>query len=166
MMLRAWLRRFVILCTSGIAAGCMVSATGTGLTPGFAAVARDAHEYMTSELIPVGRMPQFPDAMAESRAMVEAAEARVANEADRGVWLILTMINAKANETRKIYELQTETGYRADATVEALKNVVGERTQCLGELEGWLTDDQSRVAALNRGTCLQLAKQAAANLTR
>ena len=164
-MMRTWSVGILSLLTSATVAGCALSATGTGLSPAFAEAAREAHEYIKMDMIPVGRMPQFPAALAESRAIVKDAETKIGNDADRGVWLVLNTINAKANETRKIYELEERTG-RAPATVAALADVVNERTQCLTELEGWLSNDVSKVPELQRGTCLRLATQAAAILPR
>ena len=165
-MMPTWSIGILSLLTGATVAGCGVSATGTGLSPAFAEAARDAREYIKTEMIPVGRMPQFPAALAEARAIVKDAETKIGNDADRGVWLVLNMINTKANETRRIYELEERTGRRAPATIEALKEVVNERTLCLTELEGWLSNDVSKVPELQRGTCLRLAKQAAAILAR
>ena len=166
-MMRAWSMGIILSVVGTTAvAGCGVSATGTGLSPVFAGVARDAYEHITLDMIPVGRMPQFRAALADSRAIVKGAETKIVNDADRGVWLVLNMINAKASETRQIYELEERTRRRTPATIAALKDVVAARTQCVTELEGWLSDDVSKVAALQRGACLQSAKQSAVILGR
>ena len=77
MMMRAWALPVVILCTSGIA-GCTVSATGTGLTPRFAAAARYAHDYIKAELIPYGRIGE-PEDVARAAVWLASDDADYVN---------------------------------------------------------------------------------------
>ena len=149
-----------------MAAGCGVSASGTGLTPAFAKIARDAHNYMKSDLIPGIGTARFPDALAVSRAKVKIAQTKVGGDADQGVWLLLTMVNAKSyelNGAREVAEMAPES---SEAVREAAQDVTNERDQCLSEADGWLTGTAAQLRTLNAGPCLQQARLAASILMK
>ena len=159
-----WSIRMVGVSACALAVGCGVSASGMGLNPEFAKEARVAYRYLESHVIPEIPNARFAQVLAESRAKVKGAQSKVSNNAERGVWLLLTMVNVKANETRGIEELSRTTPSAASQS--AWREVVAERTQCMTELHGWLSGDESKLPALERSPCLQTARQAAAVLGR
>src|SRR5262245_37297830 len=159
-MLRRFIRAFS-LCGCVMAAACGTSASGTGLTPGFAKIAGDAHNYMKSDLIPGIGTPRFPDALAVSRAKVKIAQSKIAGDADQGVWLLLTMVNVKSNEANGAREMPDLVPGSSQVVQEAAQDVAKERDQCLSEADGWLTGTASQVRTLSAGPCLQQARLAA-----
>ena len=162
-MLRAWSIRVLTLSGLAVAAGCGVSASGTGLTPAFADVARDAHRYMTEHMLTAIGTERFPTALAESRSRVRALKSKVSNDTDKGLWLVLTMINVKSGEAGQMHEMR---GYldRSPAVQAAARDVISERDACLAEARGWLSGTASKVPGLKAAPCLQSARQAAAML--
>jgi hypothetical protein len=168
--MRAWSIRLFTLLGCAIAAGCGVSASATGLTPAFADIARDAHRYLKSDLVPAIGTARFPMTLAASRAKIKIGQLKVASEADKDVWLILTMVNVKSSELHNLTDMGglNEVGgvlSRQSAVVQsAAQDVTGERDQCLAEAEGWLSGTAAKVAALKTGPCLRMVRQAAAIL--
>ena len=165
--------RMLALYGCAMAAGCGVSASGTGLTAAFTEAARDAHRYITSDLVPAIGTARFPVVLATSRAKVKILQLKAASDADNGVWLILTMINAKSNESHHTDELTglmnqlSGDAQAASSDAQATsQDVANERDQCIAEAEGWLSGNSSKVAALKAGPCLQQARRAAAILGR
>jgi hypothetical protein len=166
------LRRLIpglILCGCVMAAGCGVSASPTGLTPGFAEAAKPAHSYMASDLIPAIGTARFPDAYAASRARVKIVQSKVASEADQGVWLLLTMVNVKSNELNGAREL-AETMNLSPQTVRTMResalDVASERDTCMSEAETWLTGSGLLVGSMKERPCLQQARLALAVLSK
>ena len=164
-MLRTLLRG-LILGGCAVAAGCGVSASGTGLTAGFAEAARDAHRYMKSDLIPGIGTAQFPETLALSREKVRIAQSKVAGDADEGVWLLLTMVNVKSSESHGARELAATMRQPSRAMRDAAEEVTNERDHCLSEADGWLTGTSLHLRVLNAGPCLQQARLAAAILSK
>jgi hypothetical protein len=165
-MLRRLIRGLA-LCGCAMAAGCGVSASGTGLTAGFAEAAKDAHRYMKSDLIPGIGTARFPSAYAVSRTKVRIAQTKVAGNADQGVWLLLTMVNVKSNESNGAGELAEVTGMQQSPAVrEAALDVANERDSCMSEVDSWLSGTSSLVASLNARPCLQQARLALAVLNK
>jgi hypothetical protein len=158
--------RALALCGCAIAAGCGVSATGTGVTPGFAEAARDAHSYMKSDLIPAIGTARFPDAYAVSRTKVRLVQSKVAGNADQGVWLLLTMVNVKSNEAHGARELAETMRMDSRVVREAALDVANERDTCLSEADSWLTGTSLQLPVLNAGPCLQQARLALSVLTQ
>jgi hypothetical protein len=144
-----------------MAVGCGVSASGTGVTAGFAKAASDAHRYMKSDLIPGIGTARFPDTLAVSRAKVKIVQSKVAGDADHGVWLLLTMVNVKSYELNGALELAGVISESSQAMREAAQDVTNERDTCLSEAGGWLSGTSSHLQALNAGPCLQQARLAA-----
>jgi hypothetical protein len=166
-MVRALSIRLFTLIGAVIAAGCGgVSASATGLTPAFADIARDAHRYMKFDLIPAIGTGRFPMMLAASRAKIKVGQLKIASEADKDVWLILTMVNVKANESNGMTEVSGLMSLPSTAVQSAAEDVTGERDQCMAEAEGWLSGSSSKVAGLKAGPCLAMARQAAAILGR
>lgn len=149
-----------------VAAGCGVSARGAGLSPEFTAAGRDAHRFMEVHLIPEIRNARFARVLTESRVKVKHLQTLMTSEEERNVWLLLTMINAKANESRHLYELSLRDGVPVSSSVAASQAVDLERRQCMREAGGWLSGEASPLAALTVGPCLVETKQAAALLGR
>ena len=165
-MLRGLIRSLT-LCGCAMAAGCGVSASGTGLTASFAEAAKDAHSYMKSDLIPGIGTARFSSAYAVSRTKVRIAQSKVAGDADQGVWLLLTMVNVKSNEAHGARELaETMRMQQSGVVQEAALDVANERDTCLSEADGWLTGSSVHVARLNAGPCMQQARLALAVLTK
>ena len=163
------LRRFIrglTLCSCLMAAGCGVSASATGLTPGFAEAARNAHSYLKSDLIPAIGTAHFSSNLAASRAKVKIAQSKVAGNADQGVWLLLTMVNVKSDELNGARELAATMNLQSRAVREAQEDVATERDTCLSEADSWLTGTSLLVASLNARPCLQQARLALAILTK
>jgi hypothetical protein len=165
LMMRQSIRMFGFLACA-MAAGCGVSASGLGLSSEFTAAARDAHRYIESHVIPEIRNSRFPTVLTESRGKVKSLQAKATNDAERGVWLLLTMINAKANESRGAYELSLRPNWSSPSLTAASQEVQAERQQCMNEVGDWLAGNASQLAALRAAPCLQQAKQAAAILGR
>jgi hypothetical protein len=165
-MLRRLVPMLLTLSGCAMASGCGVAASETGLTPAFADIARDAHRYMKSDLIPAIGHARFPMTLAASRAKVKIGQLKIASEADKDVWLILTMVNVKSNESNAMSEVSELMNLPAQNVQSAAQDVIGERDQCLSEAEGWLSGTASTVAALKAGLCLRMARQAAAVLGR
>ena len=160
-MLRRLIRGLA-LCGCVTAAGCGVSASATGLTAGFAKAAKDAHSYMKSDLIPGIGTAHFSENLAVSRAKVKIAQSKMAGNADQGVWLLLTMVNAKSYELNGARELAEEMPQPpSPAMREAALEVASERDTCLSEVESWLSGPAVLVASLNDRPCLQQARLAA-----
>lgn len=163
-MLRACSLGLLVLSGSTIAFGCGVSASSTGLTPAFADLARSANGYIKSDLIPAIGSARFPMALAASRARVKSIQLKVASEADKGLWLILTMINVKSSESHNMKE---ELEVRPSRVAQSADDdLTAERDQCVFEAQEWLTAPESRVARLKTQPCLRQALQAAALLGR
>ena len=118
-----------------MAAGCGVSASGTGVTPGFAEAAKDAHSYMKSDLIPGIGTARFPYVYAVSRTKVRIAQSKVAGNADQGVWLLLTMVNVKSNEAQRRARTGRNHAHATQSAAmrEAALDVANERDTCLSE---------------------------------
>ena len=165
MTLRGVVRTFM-LSGCAIATGCGVSASATGLTPAFVQAARDAHNYLKSDLIPRIGTPGFSTTLAAARAKTKLLEAKMANDTDKGVWLILTMAIVKTREMSSMGELTAVMDGPSAEVQAATRDVAAERDQCMTEAEGWLSGSASRVAALNAGPCLQQSRRAAAILGR
>jgi hypothetical protein len=146
-----------------MAAGCGVSASATGLTSGFAAAARDAHNYMKSDLIPAIGTPRFPTVLAVSRTNVKLAQSKAASDADEGVWLLLTMVNVKSYELNGARELAATMTLPSQAVREADLEVATERDHCMSEADGWINGTLA-LRILTKGPCLQQARLAAAML--
>jgi len=166
------LRRLIpglTLCGCVMAAGCGVSASPTGLTPGFAEAAKPAHSYMASDLIPAIGTARFPDAYAASRARVKIVQSKVASEADQGVWLLLTMVNVKSNELNGAREM-AETMNLPPQTMRTMREsaleVASERDTCMSEANSWLTGPGLLVGSLKERPCLKQAKLALAVLSK
>jgi hypothetical protein len=107
----------------------------------------------------VGR-PGFPMALAASRAKVKLLQPKVTSEAERDVWLLLTMVNVMASQSHSIQEI----GGPSAGAAEAARDVAVEQTECMTEATGWLSGDASKLPALKAGPCLQRVRQAAAIL--
>ena len=163
-MLSRWARNS-IFCFCAMAVACGASATGTGLTGEFAEAARDAHSYMKSDLIPAIGTARFSTVLAASRARVKLAQPKAAGEADQGVWLLMTMVNVKANESNGMKELSGVTP-PSRAAREAASDLANELDHCLSEVEGWLTGTSLHVRSMNDRPCLKQARLAAAVLSR
>ena len=149
-----------------MAAGCGASATATGVTPGFAKVAKDAHNYMKSDLIPGIATARFPDVLAVSRSKVKIAQSKIGGDADQGVWLLLTMVNVKSNEANGAREMADLVSPPSEAVREAADDVANERNQCLSEADGWLNGPASQLRTLKAGPCLRQARLAASILMK
>lgn len=167
-MLRRLIRGLT-LCGCVMAAGCGVSASPTGLTPGFGEAAKAAHGYMASDLVPAIGTARFPDAYAASRARVKIVQSKVASEADQGVWLLLTMVNVKSSELNGAREL-AETVNLPSQTMRTMREsaleVASERDTCMSEANSWLTGPSVLVASLKTRPCLQQARVAMAILSK
>jgi len=167
-MLRRLIRSLT-LCGCAMAAGCGVSASPTGLTPGFAEAAKPAHSYMASDLIPAIGTARFPDAYAASRARVKIVQSKVASEADQGVWLLLTMVNVKSGEVHANREMAAEMNL-SPQTIRSMREsaleVSTERDVCLSEANNWLNGAGTplHLRAMNEAPCLQQARLAAKTL--
>ncbi len=149
-----------------VSVGCGVSARGVGLSAEFTAAARDAHRYMESHLIPEIRNARFARVLTESRLKVKHLQETMTSEEERNVWLLLTMINAKANESRHLYELTVRDGVPVSSGMAGSSAVDLERRQCMREAGGWLAGDASQLDALKSAPCLVDTKRAVAVLAR
>ena len=156
--------RGLVLSASALAAGCGVSASGTGLGAEFVNAAKDAHSHISSQLVPHIGEGRFPVTLGVSRAKVKLLQHKVTNDAEKGVWLLLTMSNALAAQSHSMDELAGLSRASSAATAEAAQDVVTERTQCITEAAGWLSGNAAKLPALKAGPCLARAKQAAAIL--
>ena len=154
------------LCGCAMAAACGASASGTGLTPDFEDEARKAHSYLKSDLIPGIGTERFPVVHAASRARVKIVESKVENEAERGVWLLLTMVNVKSYELNGARELAATMNLPSRAMREAAEEVETERDTCLAEADGWLSGKSLLVASLKERPCLKQARLALAILNK
>jgi len=154
------------LCGCVMAGGCGVSASPTGLTPGFAEAAKPAHSYMASDLIPAIGTARFPNAYAASRARVKIVQSKVVSEADQSVWLLLTMVNVKSNELNGARELAESMTSPSGAMQDAALEVASERDTCMAEADTWLTGPAVLIASLKSRPCLQQAKLALAILSK
>ena len=164
-MLRRLIRGLTI-CGCVIAAGCGASASGTGLTADFANEAKKAHSYMKSDLIPGIGTERFAVTYAASRARVKIVQSKVANEAERDVWLLLTMVNVKSNELNGAKELAATMNQPSRAMREAAEEVATERDTCLSEADGWLSGKSLLLASLKERPCLKQARLALAILSK
>jgi hypothetical protein len=164
-MLTRWTRSLVF-CFCAMAVACGSADSGTGLSAAFADAARDAHRYMTSDLIPAIGTARFPSALAVSRSKVKLAQSKVSGEADQGVWLLLTMVNVKSNESNGARELADMGRSPSRAAREAALEVANERDHCLSEADGWLSGKSALVQSLNTRPCLQQARLAASVLSK
>jgi hypothetical protein len=164
-MLRAQTLGPLVLSASLIVVGCGESTTKTGLTPEFAEIAGSAQAYIKSDLLPAIGTARFPTMVATSRARVKSAEAKIGNDADKGLWLILMMINVKSNESNSMQEeLLVRPNRAARSAMDDLNN---EREHCVSEADQWLSAPPKFVVArLNDLPCVKLARQAAAMLGR
>lgn len=165
-MLRACSLGLLVLSGSAMALGCGVSAGSTGLTPAFADLARGAHGYIRSDLLPAIGTARFPMTLAASRARVKSLQLKVASEADKDLWLILTMINVKSSESNSVKDLSALMDRPSPAADEVAREAAAERDQCLSEADGWLSGGASKVASLKAAPCLRMVRQAAALLGR
>lgn len=157
-MLRRWVLTLT-LCSAWVVAGCGASTTRAGLTADFAEAAKDAHNYQKSHLVPGIGGAHFSETLAASKAKVKVAEAKVANDADEGVWLILTMINVKSYEANGARELEGLVP-PSRASREAAEDLTNEREHCMNEAEGWLSG-KVLPRVLNEASCLKTARLAA-----
>ena len=159
------LRRLIlVLGGCAMAAACGASRTSTGLTQDFVEAGRAAYSYMKSDLIPAIGTARFPDVIAASRARVKLVQSKVAAQADEGVWLILTMINAKVNESNGAREMAGLV-QPSRAAREAAEDLANEQEHCMSEADGWLNGTLS-LRILKTGPCLQQATRAMAVLTK
>jgi len=159
------------LCCSALAAGCGVSASATGVTADFADVARKAHSYMTSDVIPAIGTARFPLAIAASRARVKVVQSKVAGEADQGVWLLLTMVNVKSDElngSREMADTMNLSPQARQTMRKAAIEVTTERDTCLSEANNWLNGAGTplHLQVMNEAPCLRQAKLALAMLSK
>ena len=157
--------RMLALSMCALAVGCGVSASGTGLGAEFKSAASEAYSHIKSQLIPAIGDARFAVALGTSRAKVKLLQPKATNEAEQGVWLLLTMVNVKSAESNAGIELAALT-HKSTASVEAAREVASERTQCLTEVEGWLAGNAAKLPALKRSPCLESARMAAAMLGR
>ena len=153
------------LCGCVVAAGCGASASASGLTSGFAAEAKAAHDYMKSDVIPAVGTPRFPTVIAASRARVKIVQSKISGDVDEGVWLLLMMVNVKSNELNGAKELAATMTAPSRTVREALREVENERDTCMGEADGWINNTLLK-QVLTKGACLAQARQAAAILKR
>ena len=164
-MLRQWIRG-LILCSGVLATGCGVSASATGVTPDFAKSAKEAHAYMTSDVIPGTGTARFPFVIAASCAWVTIVRSKAASEADEGVWLLLAMVNVKANElhaAREMAATMTLSPQTMRSMRESALDVETERDVCLSEANNWLNGAGTplHLKMMSQGPCLQQARLAA-----
>ena len=140
-----------------------LSTTSTGLSAGFAQAARDAHSYMKSDLVPGIGTPHFPENLAVSRAKVKIAQTKISGDVDEGLFLILTLINAKSSESHAAREMAGLVLQPSRAVREAPDDLANELDHCMSEADGW-ANGTLHMRILNGGPCLKQGKMAAAIL--
>src|SRR5262245_41344270 len=135
-MLRRLIRGLT-LCGCVMLRGSGASTATSRLSADVAEAARDAHNYMKSDLVPGIGTARFADAIAASRAKVRIAQSKVSADADKGVWLVLMMVNVKSNESNGASELaRTVSVAPSRAAREAAQDLANELDHCMSEAEG------------------------------